>query len=100
MARRKRNEGFLDELHEFLLVVPSWVGPPLAILFYLILRFLLPAVLDGGDEDVSTRKPGSTASEPCHGKNLSTSSGKHIFGKVMPFKRRAEPAVTVASTYR
>ncbi len=50
MTRKRKDEGFIDELLEFLLIVPSWVGPPLALLFYLVLRFLLPAVLDGGDE--------------------------------------------------
>ncbi|MCA9253725.1 MAG: DUF2034 domain-containing protein [Phycisphaerales bacterium] len=50
MPRRRKDEGFFDELYEMLLVVPSWVGPPLAGVFYLVLRFIIPAIFRGGEK--------------------------------------------------
>ena len=50
MTRRRKDEGFFDDLYEMLLVVPSWVGPPLALLFFLVLRFLIPAIFGGSEK--------------------------------------------------
>ena len=49
MTRRRKDEGFLDDLYDMLLVVPAWVGPPLALLVFLVLRFLIPAIF--GDSE-------------------------------------------------
>ena len=50
MTRRRKDEGFFDDLYDVLLVVPSWVGPPLALLFFLVLRFLIPAIFGGSEK--------------------------------------------------
>ena len=50
MARRSRDEGFFDDLYEMLLVLPTWVGPQLALLLFLFLRFLIPAIFGGGEK--------------------------------------------------
>lgn len=55
MTRRRKDEGFFDDLYEMLLVVPAWVGPPLAAVFYLVLRFLIPAIFGGSEKpDIGT----------------------------------------------
>ena len=55
MTRRRKDEGFFDDLYEMLLVVPAWVGPPLALLFFLVLRLLIPAIFGGSEKpDVGT----------------------------------------------
>lgn len=50
MTRRRKDGSFSDDLYEMLLVVPSWVGPPLAMLFFLALRFLIPAIIGGSEK--------------------------------------------------
>lgn len=50
MTRRRKDEGFFDDLYDMLLVVPTWVGPPLAMLFFLALRFLIPAIFGGSEK--------------------------------------------------
>jgi restriction system protein len=53
MARRQSERGFFDDLYDILLVVPAWVGPPLALVFFLVLRFVVPGILGGsGKPDV------------------------------------------------
>ncbi|HNO77162.1 MAG TPA: DUF2034 domain-containing protein [Phycisphaerae bacterium] len=38
-----------------LLVAPVWVGPPLALLFFLVLRFIIPAILGSSEKpDISS----------------------------------------------
>ena len=55
MTRRRKDEGFFDDLYDMLLVVPAWVGPPLALLFFLLLRFLIPAIFGGSEKpDIAT----------------------------------------------
>lgn len=55
MTRRRKDEGFFDDLYDTLLVVPAWVGPPLALLFFLVLRFLIPAIFGGSEKpDIGT----------------------------------------------
>ena len=55
MARRRKDGGFFDDLYEMLLVVPAWVGPPLALLFFLVLRFLFPAIFGSSEKpDIGT----------------------------------------------
>lgn len=50
MTRRRQEQKSFDELYELLLVVPSWVGPLLALLGFLVLRFVMPSLLDQGGE--------------------------------------------------
>ncbi len=52
MSRRRKDEGLLDDIFEMLCVVPAWVGPPVALLFYLVLQFLVPLVLPDGDTEL------------------------------------------------
>lgn len=58
MARRRRNtrrrkdKSPFDDLHDMLLDVPVWVGPSLALLVFLVLRFFIPAIVG------SSEKPG------------------------------------------
>ena len=46
MPRRKENS-FVDELFDLLLVVPIWVGPVLAAVVFVLLRWVIPAALGG-----------------------------------------------------
>ena len=50
MARRKSEDNFLEVLYEILLIVPVWVGPPLAAAFYLGLRFAWPLFFSNDKE--------------------------------------------------
>ena len=50
MTRSKKDEGLLGDLYEMLLLSPAWLGPPLALIVFLVLRFLIPAVFGGGEE--------------------------------------------------
>ena len=54
MPRRKRNEGLLDQIFNILLVVPTWVGPLLALAFYVGFRFLVPAIFGGDEPGIGT----------------------------------------------
>ncbi|HNO80316.1 MAG TPA: DUF2034 domain-containing protein [Phycisphaerae bacterium] len=55
MPRRRKDDDFFEELYELLLVVPAWVGPPLAGVFYLVLRLIIPAMFGGSEKpDIST----------------------------------------------
>jgi restriction system protein len=54
MAHRKSDAGMSDVIYEVLLVVPAWVGPPLALIFYLGLRFVVPAVFGDGKPGVGS----------------------------------------------
>jgi len=48
MTRRRKDDSFFDDLHAMFRVVPFWVGPPTALLFFLLLRFLVPAIFRSG----------------------------------------------------
>lgn len=55
MTRRRKDEGLFDDLFEMFLVVPTWVGPPVALLFFLLLRFAIPAIFGSdGKPDMTT----------------------------------------------
>ncbi|MBX3405105.1 MAG: restriction endonuclease [Phycisphaeraceae bacterium] len=48
MGRSRRTEsGFVDVLFDLLLVVPIWVGPALAAVVFVLLRWVVPAALGG-----------------------------------------------------
>lgn len=48
MPRSRRKEiGFVDELFDLLLVVPIWVGPLVAGVVFVLLRWVIPAVFGG-----------------------------------------------------
>ncbi len=50
MARRRKDEGFFDDLYDMLLVVPAWVGPPLALLFFLGLKCFIPTIFGSSEK--------------------------------------------------
>lgn len=49
MSRRKKDSA-MDDFFKFLVEMPWWVGPICAILMFVLLRFLTPAILGGGDD--------------------------------------------------
>lgn len=52
MARRSRkNDSLLDDLFSLLVMVPWWVGPLLAMLFYCVLQWMVPAWFGSPDTD-------------------------------------------------
>jgi restriction system protein len=56
MARRKKESG-LDTFFHFLVKMPWWIGPICAMLFFVLLRFIIPAILENvGKPDDSMTK--------------------------------------------
>ena len=46
MARRRRQQSTpIEDMFEFLKVVPAWVGPVVAVSVFLLLRYVLPVLL-------------------------------------------------------
>jgi len=48
MAQRRSKRGFVDELFDLLVQVPIWVGPVLAAIVFVVLRWILPAAFAAG----------------------------------------------------
>jgi restriction system protein len=42
---RRQKESFLDDLFHILKVMPTWVGPILAVVVFVLLRFVIPSLL-------------------------------------------------------
>lgn len=45
--KRSQSDQFMDDLLDFLRVVPWWVGPPLILFAWLLFRSIVPAILTG-----------------------------------------------------
>lgn len=50
MARRSQAEMLSSEFFELFLLTPAWVGPVVAILAFIVLRYILPVLLSGMGE--------------------------------------------------
>ena len=45
--RRSQSDQLYDDLLGYLRIIPWWVGPPLILFVWLLLRYILPATLNG-----------------------------------------------------
>jgi len=70
MGRRRKADNF-DQLQELLTLMPWWIGPILALLMFLGIRFLLPRVFTTSEQPLSPghfiRGLASTLSWVCGG---------------------------------